>query len=169
MHDLDHLDLQLIYLEMMKNVPNSYRKTQNVRKQLTTAFGRPVNNGVILNTVLDFRIKDHNPNVQNISVPASYSEGKKSDTTKDLFVTTSSSLKTLLDIAQYHGMLCSNELKIIKTVRRGHVVISRVECTQSDNAHTYKWSSSPYLPNKEYLVNHRVFHGFVYSEMLPIH
>ena len=68
------------------------QKMQNVRQQLTTAFGRPVNNGVILNTVLDFWIKDHDPNVQNISVPASYSEGKKSDTTQDLFVTTSRSL-----------------------------------------------------------------------------
>ena len=145
------------------------QKMQNVRQQLTTAFGRPVNNGVILNTVLDFWIKDHDPNVQNISVPASYSEVKKSDTTQDLFVTTSSSLKTLLDIAQYHARLCSNELKIIKTVRRGHVVIATVKCTKSDNAHTYKWSSSPYLPNKEYLVNHRVFHGFVCSGMLPIH
>ena len=115
---------------------------------MTTAFGRPVNNGVILNTVLDFRIKDHDSNLQNISVPASYSEGKKSDTTQDLFVTTSRSLKNLLDIAQYHGRLCSNELKIIKTVRRGHVVIATVKCTQSDNAHTYKWSSSPYLPKK---------------------
>ena len=42
------------------------QKMQNVRQQLTTAFGRPVNNDVILNTVLDFWIKNHDPNVQTI-------------------------------------------------------------------------------------------------------
>ena len=145
------------------------QKMQNVRQQLTTAFGQAVNNGDILNTVLDFWIKDHNQNMLDLSVPASYSAVNKNDTTQDLFVTTSSSLKTLLDIAQCHARLCSNELKITKTVRRGHVVITTAKCTKSDNAHTYKWSSSPYLPNKEYLVNHRIFHGFVCSGMLPIH
>ena len=40
-----------------------------------------------------FWMKDHNQNVQNISVPASYSEVKKSDNTQGLFVTTCSSLK----------------------------------------------------------------------------
>ena len=117
------------------------QKMQNVRQQLTSAFGQAVNNGDILNTVLDFWIKDHNQNMLDLSVPASYSEVYKNDTTQDLFVTTSSSLKTLLDIAQCHARLCSNELKITKTVRRGHVIITTAKCTKSDNAHTYTWSS----------------------------
>ena len=117
------------------------QKMQNVRQQLTTAFGQAVNNGDTLNTVLDFWIKYHNQNMLDLSVPASYSEVNKNDTTQDLFVTTSSSLKTLLDIAQCHARLCSNELKITKTVRRRHVVITTVKCTKSDNVHTYKWSS----------------------------
>ena len=49
------------------------QKMQNVRQQLTSAFGQAVNNGDILNTVLDFWIKDHNQNMLDLSVPASYS------------------------------------------------------------------------------------------------
>ena len=66
---------------------------QNVRQQLTKAFGQPVSNGDIPTTMLDFWIKDHNQNVQIISVPASYPVVKKSDTTQDVFVTTCSSFK----------------------------------------------------------------------------
>ena len=53
-------------------------------QQLTMAFGRPVNNCDILNAALDFWIKDHNQNVQDITVPASYSEVQKKDTVENI-------------------------------------------------------------------------------------
>ena len=80
---------------------------------------------------MDFWIKDHNENAQDVPVPAYYSKVQKGDTTQDLFVTASRSLQTLLTL-HITMLLCSSELKIIyiyqkkkkKTVRRGHVVIA---------------------------------------------
>lgn len=42
------------------------------------------------------------------------------------------------------------------------------ECSL-EKSHSYLWSSSPYLPNEEYLVNHRINHGFFSSGLLPVH
>ena len=54
-------------------------------------------------------------------------------------------------------------------VRRGHVLVVTLKCSNQEDSHTYSWSSSPYLPNKEYLVNHRICHAIVCCGMLPVH
>lgn len=51
---------------------------------------------------------------------------------------------------------------------KGHVLSLRLQCSQ-EKMHSYSWSSSPYLPNDEYLVNHRICHGLMCSGMLPSH
>ena len=43
------------------------------------------------------------------------------------------------------------------------------QCARTQDSHTYRWTSSPYLPNDTFLVNHRVNHAVVCSEMLPVH
>ena len=51
---------------------------------------------------------------------------------------------------------------------KGHVTSVRLTCSK-DKSHSYLWSSSPYLPNDEYLVNHRLSHTFFSSGILPVH
>jgi hypothetical protein len=51
---------------------------------------------------------------------------------------------------------------------KGHVTSVRLTCSK-DKSHSYLWSSSPYLPNDEYLVNQRLSHAFFSSGILPVH
>ena len=51
---------------------------------------------------------------------------------------------------------------------KGHVTSVRLTCSK-DKSHSYLWSSSPYLPTDEYLVNHRLSHAFFSSGILPVH
>ena len=48
-------------------------------------------------------------------------------------------------------------------------MVATFKCINQVDLHSYIWSSSPYLPNKEYLVNHRICHALVCSRMLPVH
>ncbi|CAG2254076.1 unnamed protein product [Mytilus edulis] len=51
---------------------------------------------------------------------------------------------------------------------KGHVASVRLMCTK-EKSHSYLWSSSSYLPNDEFLVNHRICHAFYSSGLLPVH
>ena len=51
---------------------------------------------------------------------------------------------------------------------KGHAASLRLTCSL-EKSHSYLWSSSPYLPNEEYLVNNRISHGFFSSGLLPVH
>ena len=48
-------------------------------------------------------------------------------------------------------------------------MVATFKCINQEDPHSNIWSSSPYLPNKEYLVNHRICHALVCSGMLPVH
>ena len=50
---------------------------------------------------------------------------------------------------------------------KGHVTSVRLACSK-DKSHSYLWSSSPYLLNDEYVVNHRLSHAF-WNRILPVH
>ena len=47
--------------------------------------------------------------------------------------------------------------------------MTRMQCENTESARTFLWSSSPNMPNKEFLVNNRINHGIIYSGMLPSH
>ncbi|CAC5412437.1 unnamed protein product [Mytilus coruscus] len=55
-----------------------------------------------------------------------------------------------------------------KLTPKGHVAAVRFNC-DTDKHHSILWSSSPYLPNGEYLANLKTFHGYTCSGMLPVH
>jgi hypothetical protein len=65
------------------------------------------------------------------------------------------------EICEAHTSICKGKLKLAKRTMERHVVSIRLSCTK-EKSHSYLWSSSPYLPNDEYLVNHvlhkRLFH-----------
>ena len=86
-----------------------------------------------------------------------------------MFISTMSCVQKLTEMAEHHGRNCKNNLKQKKIVYRGHVVIVMFQCAKTQVSHTYRWTSSPYLPNDTFLVNHRVNHAVVCSGMLPVH
>ena len=144
-------------------------KMQLMRTLLFNKFKRPVNNNDILSEALDFWLLKHQPNVEDTSSPASFVEAKVENTKQNAFITAESSVQNIVDNVQNHANNCASEIKLKKLIYRGHVAIVTLNCGAGDNPHILKWSSSPYMPNKEYLINHRIVHGFTCSGMLPIH
>ncbi|CAC5425345.1 unnamed protein product [Mytilus coruscus] len=61
-----------------------------------------------------------------------------------------------------------SHFNVKKLTQKGHVAAIRFTCDK-DKHHSVLWSSSPYLPNGEYMVNSRIFHGYECSGMLPVH
>ena len=111
----------------------------------------------------------HSQNMEDTATPASFAEASTGENKQNAFTTAESSIQNIVDIVQHHSHNCPSGLKLKKLVYRGHVAVVTFHCGNQINPHILKWSSSPYLPNKEYLVNHRVVHGFTCSGMLPIH
>lgn len=72
-------------------------------------------------------------------------------------------------MAEVHARNCSGQLSVSSTVYRGHVFSLKIRCDRKAKPHVFNWSSSPYLKNGEFLVNHRVAHAFFCSGMLPVH
>ncbi|KAK3091924.1 hypothetical protein FSP39_023755 [Pinctada imbricata] len=94
---------------------------------------------------------------------------KKSSMKLKIFLCAEKSLEKIIETVDAHARSCTGQLKIKKITTRGHVVMTNLKCENLQQTHNIKWSSSPYLPNKEYLVNSRVNHGLICSGMLPSH
>ena len=145
-------------------------KMQKIRGLLMNTFNRPVNNGDILEAALNFWIEGHVQDHDAQTFPTTLKKLKnKKDASENMFISTMSCVKKLTEMAEHHGRNCKNNLKQKKSVYRGHVVIVTFQCAKNQVSHTYRWTSSPYLPNDTFLVNHRVNHAVVCSGMLPVH
>ena len=144
-------------------------KKQSVRNHLYSRFNRPVNNNEVLSEALDFWILKHTQSRVITAAPVSFAEASIHENKQKVFITAETSVQSIVDIVQNHAHNCASGLKLKKLVYRGHVALVTLNCCNQNNPHILKWSSSPYLPNKQYLVNHRVIHGFTCSGMLPIH
>lgn len=83
-----------------------------------------------------------------------------------IFLCAEESIKRLVEVAEHHGSNCKKYLKVKKIHQKGHVVTTYFFCDEK-NDQSFLWSSCPYLPNKEYLINNRVKHEFTCSGMLP--
>ena len=145
-------------------------KLQHMKTILRNKLNKPVTNSDVFNTAMDIWIGINDPNQHhNNPGPPQYVEVEENSTDQNIFVVAESSLKNLISTCENHKSYCLNELKLQKLVYRGHVVAASLQCENPTTKHKLKWSSSPYLPNKQYLVNHRVHHGFACSGMLPSH
>ncbi len=149
-------------------------KMQKIRNFLTRKFDHPVGNIQALENLFDTWFQqnmsaDDTENAQPTQIPSTYLKAKKKDVSQHIFMCAEDSLRNYTDVVQSHARNCDHDLKIKKLTKRGHVIMARMKCERSDNAHVLQWSSSPYLPNKEYLVNNRVNHGLICSGMLPSH
>ncbi|CAG2254160.1 unnamed protein product [Mytilus edulis] len=88
-----------------------------------------------------------------------YIQVEKKDVDQQLFVTAETSLQKLVSVSENHSSFCTGHFKLKKRTQKGHVAAIRFTCDK-DKHHSVLWSSSPYLPNGEYMANSRIFHGY---------
>ncbi|CAC5400416.1 unnamed protein product [Mytilus coruscus] len=147
-------------------------KLQKVRTILVQQLDHPVNNADILEKVLDYFLLDHNGQSSKSDMTTldlnTYIQVQKKDVDQKLFLTAETSLQKIIKVVENHSSICNGHLSIKKFTPKGHVAAVRFNC-DSDEHHSILWSSSPYLPNGEYLANLRTFHGYTCSGMLPVH
>lgn len=144
-------------------------KLQQIKRKLSQLKDGFVSNTDVINAVFDCWLSNNSDGTHPTGTIGSYQEVSQCDTMQDLFITSADSLQSIVDRTYYHSRYCSHSCKVTKRVRRGHVIVATVTCSNQESPHTFSWSSSPYLPNKEYLANHRVCHAMVCSGMLPVH
>lgn len=143
-----------------------FDKIERIRNLVQPNSDHRVENTELLDTVLDFYLRRNTANTAWINT---YVPVDKNNTDQQLFITSQDSVQKIIDLGAHHSQVCSSRLTVSNIIMRGHVAVTKLKCSQHHSAHEYKWSSSPYLPNGEFLVNSRVFHGFSCSGMLPIH
>jgi len=143
-------------------------KLQKVKSAISRVRGKPVNNADVITEMLDFWMNQNITSDGSSTFPSPFQQVKGNEVNQKLFVTAESSLKNYGSICAAHAKLCNGNLRLCNSTMRGHVLSTRLKCTR-DAHHSYLWSSSPYLPNDEYLVNHRINHGLMCSGLLPIH
>ncbi|CAC5374173.1 unnamed protein product [Mytilus coruscus] len=97
-----------------------------------------------------------------------YIQVQKKDVDQKIFLTAETSLQKIIKVVENHSSICNGHFSMKKLTPKGHVPAVRFNC-DSDKHHSILWSSSPYLPNGEYLANLRTFHGYTCSGMLPVH
>lgn len=140
-----------------------------VKQKLRQEAQLPVNNSQVLQRLLDDWL-DHTPNSKETNATKLF--GSTSVTaTKDtrnekIFLTSSSSLQKCMDVVSDHARVCGKQIEFCRLIRKGHVGLAQLRCTSN---HRVNWSSSPRLSNGEFLVDHRMFHGFASSGQLAIH
>lgn len=154
-----------------RNVLESF---QRIRSELSSKLDKPVGNLQVIETLFQLwsnKTKESENELaekEKPSVPSTYIKVQKKDVNQRIFLCAEESIKRLVEVAEHHGSSCKKHLKVKKIHQKGHVVTTHFFCDEQ-NDHSFLWSSSPYLPNQEYLVNNRVKHGFTCSGMLPSH
>ena len=94
----------------------------------------------------------------------SYVKTDRLDVNQPMFLTTKSSVQSLLGRIHTHADRCQSAYQWHSHSYHGHAVITSLRCR---NGHTTSWSSSSYLPNREFLVNHRFAFAYLACGMIP--
>ena len=150
-----------------------FEKFAKIRQELTNKHNKPMGNLQVVEALLMKWDKESNNNEQvagtneNVPCPSTFIRSKKGDTNQKIFLTAEDSFKRLISVVEWHARQCNENLTANKFVQKGHVAKTNLKCSNKETPHVFSWSSSPYLPNKEYLVNCRVNHGLICSGMLP--
>ncbi len=144
---------------------------QKVRQNLMSAWNRPVNNSDIMQHLLMLYNRTQaydSENEDNRFNFTTYQEANQEEVDQKIILTAESSLQKCMDIAANHARHCSGLLNINKVTHRGHAGMVTLRCSDPHTKHSYIWSSSPYLPNHELLVNCRMLHAYSTSGLLRI-
>ena len=137
-----------------------------VRLQLKERLGPSVTYATVMDALL--RCWGKNTDRETLEKPAvdTYTPVDRKGTEQELYIVARTSLQILVDVVQTHAHSCSANLTLSAVLRRGHVAMCTASCN-SQKGHSYRWSSSPYLPNTSFLANERVQHAVIFSGMLP--
>ncbi|OWF47756.1 hypothetical protein KP79_PYT17582 [Mizuhopecten yessoensis] len=163
-----HQVLELKFLGMTLKKDAIQGKMQNVRTFLTNRLNKPVGNVQAPETILEFWTtgqQDESMDLSTMPAPSTYLKASKKKVDQKLFLCAEESLQNLVKVVEHHSEHCKEHLQMKKPIQKGHVLKAQFQCDSQKLA----WSSSPYLPDKGYLVNDRVQHGFICSGMLPSH
>ena len=98
---------KLKYLEI-----NRKCEITKMQKKNMNTFNRPVNNGDILESALNFWIEGHVQDQDAQTFPTTLKKLKnKKDASENMFISTMSCIQKLTEIAEHHGRNCKNNLK----------------------------------------------------------
>ena len=92
-----------------------------------------MNNGIIIEDLLDFWNKYHHENENDNErhpFPSTYSQVKRKDVDQGLFIATESSIVTYGEIFEAHTSICKGKLQLAKRTMEGHVISIRLSCTK---------------------------------------
>ncbi|CAC5410013.1 unnamed protein product [Mytilus coruscus] len=150
-----------------------FGKFASIRQELTKKNNKPMGNLQVIEALLQkWNEKNDTSNTQTKEFqeepcPSTYIRSKKVDTNQHIFLTAADSFKRLISVVEWHARCCKEKLKPTKLLKKGHVCKISLKCNDKETPHVFSWSSSPYLPTKDYLVNSRVNHGITCSGILP--
>lgn len=146
-----------------------FEKLAKVRAALTCTLQTTVDNGIILNTALDYLLEKANI-AKKPSVTSRQVTCQKGQTSDEIFLTTKSSLAKMISVTEDHRRYCSSQLRLTKIVRKSHAAILTLKCQCIiGQKHCFFLTTSPKLPDGQYLVNQRMAHGYLFSGMRPSH
>ena len=133
-------------------------------------LNRPVNNyGIIAHLLDEYALKKGEGHGDLEKMPPTYVNAAKNSVNESFFVTTKTSVMRLANVASIHGKQYRGKLMVKTFSTKGHVAQMKLNCSNARARHSYLWSSSPCMKNGKYLVNSRINHGLVCSEILPSH
>lgn len=148
-----------------------FSKLSEIRQHLSQQHNRPMGNLHVIQALFQKWDLDNTNGTINESTdevcPSSFVRSRKTETKQKIFLTAEESFKRIIAIVEWHSRHCKAKLRTTKMLQKGHVCKTSLKCDSKERPHVFSWSSSPYLPNKEYLVNSRVNHGIICSGILP--
>ena len=145
-------------------------KISTVKEHLSRQMCRFVNNALLMETLLDLYLNQADP-CEIVPTPSQNDQHvARGMASQNLIVTCRSSLNQLTRIAHDHSRYCSSPLFIKNETQKTHASIAKLGCRRLGmTQHSFFWKSSPQLPNGNYLVNDKIFHGYMFSGMRPSH
>ena len=150
-------------------------KMSTIRRYFLLNRQVSVTNTVIFKTCLDeflSKISKTTPAVAkkpSTFQPNLYTPVSMVEDTQDLFVCSKTSVSRIIEAANQHGQNCIGQLSLVKPQRKRHVLVTKLRCNRRAQRHEFRWSSSPYLANGEYYINHKIHHSYAFSGMIPSH
>ena len=148
-----------------------FGKLAEIRTELTKKHNKPIGNLQVIEALLKKWAEDicngPSANSHEEPCPSTFIRSKRGDANQKIFLTAEDSFKRLISVVDWHARHCGETLTPTKFLQKGHVCKTSLKCKDQETPHVFSWSSSPYLPTKEYLVNSRINHGMICSGMLP--
>ena len=86
---------------------------------------------------------------------------------EELFLTTESAIKSLIEKLDDHFTECDQDLSLIKTSRFGHVCKMEFSCCVK-SCSSVKWDSSPHIEGGKYYANVRMIHAYLTSGLRKV-